>query len=154
MSVEAFRIVQTRHVATAFDGEGAWLRGGRWKSRGTRVVYTAGSRSLATLAVLVHVEDFAAVAARYSIVPVRFAESLVRRLNPRDLPAGWSAPGPVAFTQLAGDAWVRRGDSAVLAVPSAVIPAEWNYLINAAHPEFGAIAMGAPEPFRLDPRLG
>jgi hypothetical protein len=52
-----------------------------------------------------------------------------------------------------GTDWVARNSTAVLAVPSAIIPAEMNYLINPAHRDFGRIAIGIPEPFAFDPRL-
>jgi RES domain-containing protein len=43
--------------------------------------------------------------------------------------------------------------TAVLAVPSAVIPHELNYLLNPRHPHFKRIRVGRPEPFSFDPRL-
>ena len=52
----AWRLVKARHAAGAFDGEGARLHGGRWNSRGARVVYVSSSRSLAALELLVHLE--------------------------------------------------------------------------------------------------
>ena len=51
---QAWRIVSARFQAQAFDGEGARLHGGRWNNPGARVVYCAGSVSLATLEMLVH----------------------------------------------------------------------------------------------------
>jgi RES domain-containing protein len=41
----------------------------------------------------------------------------------------------------------------VLAVPSAVIPQEMNYLLNPRHVNFKRIRVRNPEPFRFDPRL-
>ena len=55
--IRAFRLCKTKHLATAFTGEGARLNGGRWNSPGNSVVYTSASLSLATLEVLVHLED-------------------------------------------------------------------------------------------------
>ena len=54
--IRAWRIVKTRYSADAFSGEGARLYGGRWNSPGVAMVYTAGSKSLATLEVLVHLD--------------------------------------------------------------------------------------------------
>jgi RES domain-containing protein len=48
---------------------------------------------------------------------------------------------------------VRENRSAVLAVPSVIIPEEFNYLLNPAHPDFKKISIGKPEPFAFDPRL-
>jgi RES domain-containing protein len=48
---------------------------------------------------------------------------------------------------------VREARSAVLALPSVIIPGESNYLLNPAHPDFRKISIGKPEPFAFDPRL-
>ncbi len=74
-------------------------------------------------------------------------------MRPADLPAGWRPyPAPEGLAGL-GSEWVRGGQTAVLVVPSAVIPQEHNYLINPAHPDIRAIRVGSPQPFSLDPRL-
>ena len=51
---QAWRKVKEKHAATAFDGEGAWRFGGRWNSPGIRIVYTSGTKALAALESLVH----------------------------------------------------------------------------------------------------
>ncbi len=153
MSVSAYRITKTNHVANAFDGEGARLYGGRWNSIGTRIVYLAGSRSLATLEILVHVEDISTVEGQYSVIPVTLPEELIDRIPPLELPKGWSSPEPVTATQVFGDRWVSEERSLVLEVPSAVTNEEKNYLLNPKHPDFHQIGLGDPLPFRIDSRL-
>lgn len=153
MNITAYRIIKSKRVATAFDGEGARLYGGRWNSIGTRVVYVAGSRSLATLEILVHTEDISTIEGQYSIIPVTFPEELVLKIQPADLPKSWSSPEPLAETQLFGDRWIRENRSAVLEIPSAVTNEETNYLLNPSHPAFASIAIGDAVPFRIDPRL-
>jgi RES domain-containing protein len=49
--------------------------------------------------------------------------------------------------------WLESGHSAVQAVPSAVLPAEHNYLLNPGHPDFARIIMGEPEALDTDFRL-
>ncbi|MFM7805220.1 MAG: RES family NAD+ phosphorylase, partial [Verrucomicrobiota bacterium] len=71
----AWRIVREDHGYAAFDGEGAWRFGGRWNSRGTQVVYTSGTRSLAALETLVHLNP--PVAFQYVAIPVEFDEALL-----------------------------------------------------------------------------
>ena len=153
MTITAYRITKTRHASDAFLGEGARLYGGRWNSVGTRMVYVSGSRSLATLEVLVHTEDISAIAEDYCIIPVAFSDRLVERVEDQDLPEGWASPEPIAETQIFGDAWVRNNRSAVLEVPSAVTTEEWNYLLNPGHSDFDSIEIGPPTPFQVDPRL-
>ena len=52
-----------------------------------------------------------------------------------------------------GDLWVRQARSAILALPSPIIPGKTNSLLNPAHPDFIKIAIAKPQPFALDPRL-
>ena len=52
-----------------------------------------------------------------------------------------------------GDGWIRAAGSAVLAVPSAVIAPETNFLLNPRHPDFSRIRIGQPESFEVDARL-
>lgn len=153
MMIHAYRLTQTRHVPNAFDGEGARLFGGRWNSVGVRMVYVAGSRSLATLEVLVHAEEISTIEGAYSIIPLSFPDRLVKRMKVENLPEGWASPEPIAATQIFGDRWIHDAGSAVLEVPSAVTNDEMNYLFNPAHPDFPSISIGTAVPFRMDPRL-
>ena len=135
-----------------FDGEGARLYGGRWNHPGVAVVYTAESLSLAVLEFFVHLSprdapDLVAVSADIPD-PVR-----IERLDQRALPRDWrTTPAPVTLADL-GTAWARKGTTAVLAVPSAIVPRERNYLLNPAHPDFVRVRVGRPEPFTLEPRM-
>lgn len=52
-----------------------------------------------------------------------------------------------------GSAWLRRSRSAVLEVPSAIVPSESNYLLNPNHPEFPLLRIGRARPFTFDPRM-
>jgi RES domain-containing protein len=147
-----WRIVKSARAATAFDGEGARLYGGRWNSPGLAVVYTAENVSLAALELLVHLQE-SALLASYSLLPATFPAGLVSALETAALPARWNAyPGPARLREL-GDAWLAERRSAVLAVPSAVVPAERNYLLNPAHPDFRKVTLGPPQRFAFDRRL-
>lgn len=148
----AWRIFKSRRSGSAFDGEGARLYGGRWNSPGTRMVYTAGSESLAVLEVLVHLGDVETLSS-YSLCAVEFDDRLVETLDRSKLPENWSTyPAPSELRHI-GDAWVQDLSSAVLEVPSAVVELESNYLINPVHKDFGAMRLGYPQPFRFDRRL-
>lgn len=151
--IRAYRLCKTRYLATAFTGEGARLAGGRWNSPGVAIVYTSASLSLATLEVLVHLEDPEAFARLFSWVDVNIPDECIERMSPFSLPQGWDADEIPARTRSTGDYWARSLSSAVLAVPSVVTPGEWNYLLNPAHPDFGKIRIGEPQAFRPDPRL-
>jgi RES domain-containing protein len=148
---EAWRIVKARHAATAFTGEGAAKTGGRWNSRGVRVVYTSSTNSLAALETLVHLNP--PVLLRYVSIRIEFEDRVMERVALVTLPADWQAEPPPPSTKALGDAWVREARSAVLAIPSVIIPGELNYLLNPAHPDFRAIRIGKPDAFAFDPRL-
>lgn len=137
---------------SAFDGEGARLYGGRWNSKGVRLVYTAGSLALACLELLVNI-DYEGTFSDYVAIPVEFDESLVLRVAPESLPHDWQDPNALPRTRAIGDAWVARGSSAMLEVPSRVVPEETNYLLNPEHPDAGSVRIGQPRAFRLDPDL-
>jgi RES domain-containing protein len=147
----AWRIVKETQATTAFSGDGARLFGGRWNSRGIAVVYTSGTKSLAALESLVHLNPL--VLFKYVALPIEFEDGLVEILPRKALPADWSAEPPAASSKAVGDAWVREARSALLALPSVLVAGEPNYLVNPVHPDFKKISIGKPEPFAFDPRL-
>lgn len=149
----SWRIVKAKRAASAFDGEGARLAGGRWNSPGTSMIYTAESRALATLEVLVHLNG-PELLHEYVLIAVDFPETAVNTLSASALPGGWRAyPAPAALQKL-GDGWARKADSIVLSVPSVVAEGERNYLLNPAHPGFkAAVRIAKPEHFKFDLRL-
>ena len=145
-----YRICKTKYAVTAFDGEGAFRFGGRWNRRGTRMIYTAGSIALAALEMLVHLEDDDLIFAYSYIVAHIPAELILSVKDFRPLPKNWStSPTPASLQQL-GDDWVREQTSAVLEVPTAIVPLEKNYLLNPAHPDFAKLKLEKPERFIFD----
>jgi RES domain-containing protein len=147
----SWRLTKTRHLATAWDGEGARKAGGRWNSPGVSVIYTSGSLSLALVEILVHLPG--EILPAYSALRVEFGESLVSTVAAAALPANWRDSPPPRETQAIGDTWVADSISAVLQVPSVVIPDELNYVLNPSHTDFRRISVGAPRSFPFDPRL-
>jgi RES domain-containing protein len=150
--ISAWRIFKSREARDAFTGEGARRFGGRWNSRGTPIVYTAESVALAILEILVQLESRKPLPA-YRIAMVKFDASLVSVLRQGQLPRNWRAEPPPARARLIGDNWILRARSAVLRVPSAVVPRANNFLLNPGHPDFARISLGKPERFEFDARL-
>ena len=88
--------------------------------------------------------------ARSATIPDAVA---ITTLDVSELPRDWQAyPAPDPVTAL-GAAWIERGETAVLAVPSVVVPTESNYLLNPRHRDFSRIQIGSAHAFALDPRL-
>jgi RES domain-containing protein len=151
--VTTYRICKTKYAATWFDGEGARLYGGRWNSRGTRLLYMAGSLSLAALEMLVHLNNEEILLA-YSFASAEFDESLILPVEKfRALPEKWSDSPPPLEIQRIGDDWAQNKASVVLKVPTSVLPLESNYLINIEHPKFSKVKLGEPKNFSFDNRL-
>ncbi len=155
--IEAYRITKQPERRKAFSGAGARLYGGRWNSVGTEAVYASAQRSLAVLEVLVHLEGGAVgrgtIVQPYLIYPLWFDEELLEELSASSLPADWATHPPARSTQQIGDDWVSRAGSPVLSVPSAVVPEEYNYLLNPNHKRFSEVQIGSPRPCSIDPRL-
>lgn len=153
MPPSLWRIVKAKHAAGAFDGEGARRYGGRWNPRGMSVVYLGGSLSLAALEIFVHLapEDARlALVAIEIIVPnsVRIGE-----LPTNALPNDWRNEPPPHATQAIGLEWARRNETALLRVPSVIVPREFNYLLNPGHPGFTKLKILPPVPFGFDGRM-
>jgi RES domain-containing protein len=139
--IRAWRIVDATRVANAFTGEGPRLLGGRWNSPGVRIVYASENVALATLEVLVHLRRMASLP-EFVVISCEFDEKLVDAV--KHVPPSWRDYPPPLQLQAIGDEWIRRARSAVLRVPSVIVPAENNYLLNPAHPKFRRIRIGKP----------
>jgi RES domain-containing protein len=150
---EVFRICKTKYAPTAFNGEGAFRFGGRWNTRGTRIIYASGSRALAALEMLVHLDDDSLLL-NYSFITAQVPQELIMPVEKfRRLPKDWSSSPAPAAVQSIGDDWARAAASAVLEIPSAIIPLEKNYLLNPAHTDYSKITLGRPSKFAFDERL-
>ena len=114
--------------------------------------YGSESVALAILEVLVGLQDTTILPA-YSLIQVEFPETVVEALDRESLPVAWNQHPSTEETQILGDRWVAEARSVVLRVPSAVVEAEHNYLINPEHEAFDQVIIHRPKPFRLDPRL-
>jgi RES domain-containing protein len=146
-----WRLTTARFARSAFSGEGARLYGGRWNHKGVPLVYTAETQSLAMLEMLVQDEP---LRARYVMIEARIPANVrIDRLSVADLPTQWREPHARAELRAIGSEWAREQTAAVLAVPSAVIPAELNYLLNPLHADFRRISIGKPQRFETDLRL-
>ena len=148
--VTGWRIVKRALADRAFTGEGARLYGGRWNSPGRPVVYLGGSPATAALEVLAHAGTPDHLT-EFMAVPVRVPEQHVQHLD--DLPADWRQSPAPSSTRRAGTAWAASGASAVLRVPSVIVPWESNYVVAVDHPDFSRIEVHEPLPFQFDRRL-
>ena len=136
MSVDAIRLTRRQYIDSALTGEGARLFGGRFNSLGRSVVYASATLSLAVLEILVHAVRPSDLAG-YVGLRLAFDEALVEDVGP--LPEYWRDNSWPAAVQSLGDRWLDEERSAILRVPSAVLPSESNYLLNPRHPAFAQV---------------
>ena len=117
------------------DGSGGLRASGRWHSRGRRIVYCAPNPATALLEVLVHAEiDAEDVPLKLRFLEIEAPDSVtVETADARSLGSGWQRSPEM--TRPFGDGWLRSGRTALLHVPSAIVPATWNVLINPQHPD-------------------
>jgi len=129
------------------------LFGGRWNHRGTRVVYTSSSLSLAALETLAHFDEEEAPDTLVAIPADMPDDVPITRIKFSELASNWrTTPPPESLAEI-GTRWTVARHSLVLAVPSAIIPEDLNYLLNPLHAQFKRIRVGRPKPFSFDPRL-
>ena len=147
--ISCYRLSTSRYPSNS--GRGAALAGGRWNPIGMEAIYAAATPSLAVLEVLVHFSTLPHDHVLTEIeIPTRVSVETVRA---KDLPVDWQALSPKPMTQEFGRRWANELRSAVLVVPSSIMPMERNYVINPLHPDFFEIKFLPSTAFRFDPRL-
>jgi RES domain-containing protein len=145
-----WRLARLAHAK--LDGEGARLAGGRWNSRGRAAVYASSRLSLAALELLVHT-DVRLVPLDLVAFEIDIPETLdIESVPLSELPKDWRLPGHPGCRAV-GDTWLAEERTAVLQVPSAVVPEEWNYIINPRHRAAKAIEVVRRRQFSFDSRL-
>jgi RES domain-containing protein len=147
-----WRICRKRYAAEAANGEGARLVGGRWNSRGVRVVYASTSLALAAVETFVNLEPNLQPKDLVSIEGNIPDDIEIARLDPAALPANWHETRDESLRRF-GDEWIHVGQITALLVPSAAIRGEWNVLLNPAHAAFRKIRFQEPRPFEFDVRM-
>ncbi len=144
------------YAADDLTGRGAEITGGRWNSRGAPVIYASESRALACLETMVHFNAGGLPLNRY-LVALDVPDALwaaAETLTPATLPVGWDAEPPGLVSLGAGDTWLASRRTALLCVPSGIIPEEFNVLINPRHADSGGVRATKVRRWLYDARLG
>ncbi|MCK5820618.1 MAG: RES family NAD+ phosphorylase [Bacteroidales bacterium] len=147
-----FRLAN-RKFSHDLSGKGAEITGGRWNSKGVGVVYTSESRALCTAEIAVHTQ-LGIIPKDYELVHILIPDSIqFMEISPDELPLPWNSIPYNSITQNIGNHFIDTNEYPVLKVPSAVIPGDFNYLINPAHPDSRGIEITKTEAFSFDERL-
>jgi RES domain-containing protein len=151
--MEVYRITQEAY-ADDLSGNGSRLFGGRWNSEGFYALYSAANRSLALLETLAHSPSKLFRYKIYILVTVFIPESIsIEILKEKDLPANWDALDIQHVTQKIGDKFLLAQKSAVLQVPSVLMPEEYNYVINPLHPSMKEMKVIHKRKIKFNDRL-
>ena len=134
------------------SGRGAAKYPGRWNATGEQVVYAATTLALAVLETAAHLPDGGFPLNRFVVqlmVPFPIWEARLERSARAMDPAWCTIPsGPISVG--IGSAWYQSMTSALLLVPSVIVPEEWVVLMNAAHPDAKEIAARTVRPFAFN----
>jgi RES domain-containing protein len=138
------------------DGIGGTFADGRWHTRGERVVYFGATAAIVVLERLAHT-DPDLFPADLRLASFEFMETIsnvissIRAEDISPLPENWVRDENA--TRRIGGQWWRERSSPLLLVPSAILPEESNYLLNAQHPGAKSLQLIRERPFTFDPRL-
>jgi len=146
-----FRIAKCNYI-TDLSGTGARLYGGRWNSVGQPMVYLASNRSLAVLEVLVHLSP-AIFPCDFCMAEFAVPSDNITTLETDDLPNNWQDILSPNQLKKIGDDFLKQQKSLLLKAPSAIVPEEYNYLVNPLHPDASKIKLIKQQSFNFDERL-
>ncbi|WP_346239250.1 RES family NAD+ phosphorylase [Niabella insulamsoli] len=146
-----YRLVRSE-FSEDLSGQGAFLYGGRWNSKGQHALYCAHHISLAVLEIVVNYDRTATpLLPSYHLVEIQIPDNEVIEIDQTAMKANWSADSD--YTRYIGDEFLKSQTDLILKIPSAVIPEESNYLLNPTHVDFRKIKIVRSRAYGLDTRL-
>lgn len=157
MSTTVWRIATDTpaFVADDLSGTGAKSTGGRWNDVGAPVVYTSESRALACLETVVHLNAAGLPLNRY-LVAITIPDDVWTKAQREDqfsLSVGWDALPAGRVSIAFGTGWLVARTSALLIIPSVIVPEEFNILINPQHTDSARISAAKIRKWTYDPRV-
>jgi RES domain-containing protein len=141
-----YRCTLESHLDNTLSGEGASRYGGRWNSKGVPVIYTAESRIMAVLELVIR-QPIDKICSDFRILPIQAPDNF---MQPK-IPADWKEDELI--TQRLGDGLLRNKDNLIIKVPSALLSNSYNYLINPLSAAIKEVKILKPELILLDDRL-
>ena len=137
----------------ALDGRGGLETSARWHTQGRPIVYLAETVAGALLEVLIHLElSPVHLPKSYRLLKVEVPEDVsIEALSSSDLGETWT--DDETLTRTVGDQWLTSKRSALLRVPSAIVPESFNVLLNSAHEEARRLKIISHREYPWDLRL-
>jgi len=146
-----YRIGDCNYV-NDLSGTGTRIFGGRWSSKGKPGVYLASSRALAVLEVLVHLQPLF-IPDNFCLIEIEVPADSIEQTDISNLPSNWKDISSPAAVKKIGDDFLRGKKHLMLQLPSAIVPAEFNFLVNPLHRDMKKVKVLRQEPFSFDERL-
>jgi len=127
---------------------------GRWNREGERVLYTSPSPALAMAELMANRLGQGFLTAGYSLITFEVPDSVAYKGITRDqLPDDWRMFSSYSISQQLGSAWYHQRELLMLKVPSAVVPGDWNIVVNATHPSYDLLQVKSRQAFPFDERF-
>lgn len=146
-----YRLTQSR-FKDDLSGEGASTYGGRWNSKGHRMLYCTEHVSLAVLELVVNFnKSESPFIPTFHLLEINLPETRYLTLQVADLKKDWRAD--VNYSRFIGDEFLKAKSALMMKVPSAVVPEENNVIINPFHKDFHKIEIVRAKIYKLDGRL-
>lgn len=134
-----FRGSQNTNIEEVFSGEGGLFVAGRWNHKRTKAIYCSQSISLCTLEWLAH-NGLSVSGFSYFKFSIEIPDELILKYTIVDLPKNWnSTPSPTSTRDFSAENFYLLNKYLALAVPSVIVPEEFNLLINPSHKNFGEV---------------
>ncbi len=131
--MEVFRITKEEYAGALISSGSS----NRWNLEGQKVIYAGSTRSLSSLELVVH-KGSVKPSFRYKVMVISIADEdyLFKQIKINDLPSNWRTIAAYSALQKLGSDWYSRQETLILKIPSAIIPFEYNYILNTEHSAF------------------
>lgn len=148
--MRVYRISKCKYIDD-LSGKGAASFPGRWNGKGVHVVYTAQSASLALLESVVHLSSIPTIT--YCMLTLEIPDLSIQELPAADLPKDWEQNPPDEKLKNIGNRFVEEAKFLALKIPSAIMPEEFNYILNPNHKQFNLVKILSNRNLSIDERL-
>lgn len=134
-----YRASRTENAQIVFSGDGGLYVAGRWNHLGKRIVYCSESIALCTLEWLAH-HGLSVSGFNYYRYSINIPDKLITKFSHSEMPKDWDAiPSTDATRDFAEEHLFSSKKSLAIAIPSVIVPEEYNLVINPLHMAFHGV---------------
>ena len=145
--MNVYRLCKVKYVHD-LSGKGAETSSGRWNSKRVPIVYTSQSKALCASEIAAHT-PLGNLPADYCLVTIQIPDDSIKQYHTTLMPKDWRAYPHPDFTQKIGDHFIAEGKLLAFKVPSAVIPGDFNFLLNPQHNRISEVVIKKVESFKF-----